>query len=170
MTPSRTVDDTRDLVGPLVDALGCALYDVEITGSGRSRTVRVMIDRDGGVDLDLITAATQAISPALDDAPFLTGPYLLEVSSPGLERPLRRPEHYLGAHGEMVTITYQTKSGPRRVRGVLAEAGDDHCVVEVDGTREELAYAAVTKARTVFEWGPQPRERAKPRRRAKEQA
>jgi ribosome maturation factor RimP len=174
MASTRTADDTRELVAPLVGALGFRLYDVEISGSGRARTVRVLVDRDGGVDLDAITEATHAISPALDDAPFLTGPFLLEVSSPGLERPLRRLEHYAGAVGETVTMTYQkndghTGDGPRRVRGILAEAADDHCVVDADGTRITVPYAAVTKARTVFEWGPEPRERAKkPRGRAKE--
>jgi ribosome maturation factor RimP len=170
--PSHAADDIRDLVGPLVGALGCRLYDVEVAGAGRTRTVRVLIDRDGGVDLDAITAATQAISTALDDSTAVTGPFLLEVSSPGVERPLRRPEHYARAIGETVTITYHTESGPRRARGTLIEAGDERCAVESDGAREEIAYAAVTKARTVFEWGPEPRERSRKtaRTRAKEKA
>jgi ribosome maturation factor RimP len=164
MSSNRAADDIRELAVPLVGALGCRLYDVEIAGSGRARTVRVLIDRDGGVDLDAITAATQAISSALDDSAMngaISGPFVLEVSSPGVERPLRRPEHYRTAVGEAVTITYQTEAGPRRVRGILTEAGDDHCVVEADGTSEAIAYDAVTKARTVFEWGRQPRARGK---------
>ena len=60
MTASRAADEIRDLVLPLVDALGCRLYDLELSGSGRARTLRVLIDRDGGVDLEAITAATQA--------------------------------------------------------------------------------------------------------------
>jgi ribosome maturation factor RimP len=165
VSASRAVDDIRALALPVVGALECRLYDVEITGAGRARTVRVLIDRDGGVDLEAITAATQAISSALDDSPpvsrAIDGPFVLEVSSPGVERPLRRPEHYRGAVGETVTITYHTESGPRRARGILAEAGDEQCVVEVDGTRVPIAYDAVTKARTVFEWGAQPRARGK---------
>jgi ribosome maturation factor RimP len=170
LPPTSAAETIRDLAGPLVDALGCRLYDVEMSGSGRQRTVRVLIDRDGGVDLDVITAATRAISPALDDAPGLSGPYLLEVSSPGLERPLRRAEHYAAAVGQTVTISYHTEAGPRRARGVLRDAGADHCVVDVDGEREDIAYDAVTKARTVFEWGPPPRppKGAKARGRAKE--
>ena len=119
VTAGRTAADIRDLVGPVVDALGCRLYDVEVAGSGRQRTVRVLVDRDGGVDLDTVTAATHAISPALDDADGLAGPFLLEVSSPGLERPLRRREHY-DARGRRdwsrsgITPT----AGPQRVRGV----------------------------------------------------
>jgi ribosome maturation factor RimP len=167
MSSSSAVATIRDLVGPLVDALGCRLYDVEITGAGRQRTVQVLLDRDDGVDLELITDATRAISPALDDAPGLNGPYLLEVSSPGLERPLRTPEHYAGAIGETVSISHHTDAGPRRARGVLVDARLDGCTLEVDGERVELAYDAITKAHTVFEWGPPPHERAKKKNRGR---
>lgn len=167
MPPTSAVETIRDLVGPLVVALGCRLYDLEMSGSGRQRTVRVLIDRDGGVDLDVITAATRAISPALDDAPGLTGAYLLEVSSPGLERPLRRPEHYAAAIGQTVTISAHTDTGPMRLRGVLVAAGTDTCGLEIEGERVELAYDAITKAHTVFEWGPPPHERAKKKHRGR---
>jgi len=153
-------------VGPVVAAHGCSLYDVEVAGGGRARTVRVYVDRDGGVDLDTVTAVTHDVSGALDGCAALGGPYLLEVSSPGLERPLRRPEHYRGARGQTVSVTFHTDAGPRRVRGVLVEAGDDGATIDVDGERTEIAYDAVTKARTVFEWGPRPRPG--PRARAKE--
>ena len=171
MTASRATDEIRDLVLPLVGALGCRLYDLEVSGSGRARTLRVLIDRDGGVDLEAITAATQAISAALDTSSAISGPFLLEVSSPGLERPLRRAEHFAGAIGETVTISSHTDSGPERRRGTLVDAGELTCVVEIDGARVEIAYDSITKARTVFEWGPEPRQRAKkPRARAKEKA
>jgi ribosome maturation factor RimP len=115
--------------------------------------VRVLIDRQGGVDLDAITTASRAISPVLDAADPFAGPYLLEVSSPGIERPLRRPEHFRGARGEVVAITHHTDTGPRRTRGVLVDADDGGCVVEVEGTSEPIAYDAITKARTVYDWG-----------------
>jgi ribosome maturation factor RimP len=172
MSASRTADAIRELVVPVVGALGCGCYDVEVTGAGKTRTVRVVLDRDGGVDLDLVTEATRALSPVLDDAPFLSGPYLLEVSSPGLERALRRPEHFASAIGEAVTLTEHTDRGARRLRGVLVDAGPAGCAVEVDGTRVEVPYDAIARARTVFEWGPQPHERARKRqrRRAEEKA
>jgi ribosome maturation factor RimP len=133
MSSSSAVATIRDLVGPLVAALGCRLYDVEMSGSGRQRTVRVLLDRDGGVDLELITDATRAISPALDEVAGLNGSYLLEVSSPGLERPLRTPEHYTAAIGEAVSISHHTDAGPQRVRGVLVAAGRDTCTLDVEG-------------------------------------
>jgi len=85
-------------VEPVLTPLGLELFDVQFTGSGRARTVRVVVDRDGGVDLDAITAASERIQPVLEHLDAL-GPFALEVSSPGLERPLSRPEHFHRAVG-----------------------------------------------------------------------
>ncbi len=143
-------------IEPVLKTLGLELFDLELTGGGSARTLRVIVDRDGGVDLDAITAATDAISPILDhhDDPALRGPYGLEVSSPGLERPLRRPEHYRRALGATVSVKTRGAGGEaRRLRGVLVAADDDHLTIESDGEREQVSYADVTQARTVFEWG-----------------
>lgn len=142
--------------GPLA-ALGLELFDVELTGAGKARTLRITIDRDGGVDLDAITAATQAVAAPLDACAELSGPYLLEVSSPGVERPLRRPEHFRRAIGSTVSVRHRADGAAVRVHGTLTAADDDACTVEVDGAPQRIAYDAITQARTVFEWGPAPR-------------
>lgn len=161
MSVNAQVEAVREAVTPVVGALGLDLYDVDIVGGGNSRTVRVTIDRPEGIDLDAITAATQAVSPVLDELPAFahSGAYMLEVSSPGVERALRRPEHYRRAVGETVAIKFHTDAGPRRVQGALVEARDTACVVEVDADHERhtIEYDTVTGAHTVFEWGPQPR-------------
>jgi ribosome maturation factor RimP len=140
-------------VEPVVDALGLDLYDVEVSGSGRSKVVRVLVDRDGGIDLDTVGRAAEQISPVLDREPAasaISGPYALEVSSPGLERPLRRADHFRGAVGSTVSV----KLAGRRVRGVLRAADDDAFDLALeDGTEERIPYADVAQARTVFEWG-----------------
>ena len=118
-----------------------------------------MVDREGGVDLDAIADATQAVSPMLDSAPLdaaITGPYALEVSSPGLERPLRTPAHFARAVGETVSVKSRAGDdhGSRRVRGVLTAA--DATGIELlldDGATERVEIDAITQARTVFEWG-----------------
>jgi ribosome maturation factor RimP len=74
-----------------------------------------------------------------------------------VERVLRTPEHFARAIGETVTVKYQADDGPQRVHGRLIAADDTHCTVASDHAREEIAYDRVTQARTVFEWGPQPR-------------
>jgi len=152
-------EQLRALVEPVVLGLGLALYDVEISGSGRATVVRVLVDAPGGVDLDAVARATEAISPVLDAPPastWLTGSYALEVSSPGLERPLRTPAHFRSAAGEAVSVKFRIGDAPaRRERGTVEAADDDGFdLVLGDGARERIAYAEVLQARTVFEWGP----------------
>jgi ribosome maturation factor RimP len=165
--PER-VESLAGVIEPVVASLGLELFDLEITGAGRARVLRVVVDRDGGVDLDAITAATEAISPELDaiapDAGIgLAGPYALEVSSPGLERPLRRAEHFRRAIGTTVSVKTRDAAGTaRRRRGVLLAADDYAITLESDGATERIGYPDVTQARTVFEWGPAPKpERGK---------
>jgi ribosome maturation factor RimP len=156
------VDSIVQAIAPVVSALGLELYDIEITGAGRARVVRVMIDQAGGIDLEAIAAATEAISPVLDSPPvdtMLAGPYALEVSSPGLERPLRTAAHFTRATGETISVKIRTGETPaRRVRGVVQEADDTGFdLVLDDGSTERIGYGDVVQARTVFEWGPQPK-------------
>jgi ribosome maturation factor RimP len=172
----RQLEAVRAAAEPAVHALGLAVYDLELLGGAGARTLRITVTREGGVELEAITAVTQAVSPLVDEADAVNGPYLLEVSSPGIERSLRRPEHFTGAVGEQVSIKYHTEAGPCRVRGTLVAFDGDQCAVEEDELRVEVPVGDITQARTVFEWGPQPRpgkgaktgQAGKPRARAKE--
>ena len=152
-------------IEPVLATLGLEVFDVQLTGSGRARTVRVIVDRDGGVDLDAITAASEHVQPALDALDDL-GPYALEVSSPGLERPLRRPEHFRRAVGETVSVKVRDADGEvRRLRGDLISTDERGVTVKAGDTNtgEHVDYDQIIKARTVFEWGaaPKPDKRAK---------
>src|SRR5713226_8227335 len=111
------VDRVRALVEPILAEDGLELFDVEF-GGGR---VVILADRDGGVDLDALTRATRHISDLFDRAdPIPGGRYLLEVSSPGLERTLRTPAHFQRFVGSIVSVkTTAGISGERRLRGVL---------------------------------------------------
>lgn len=161
------VDTIAQALAPVVSELGLDLYDVDVSGSGRARILRVMIDREGGVDLDAIAAATQAVSPLLDAPPLdavIAGPYALEVSSPGLERPLRTPAHFARAVGETISVKHRAgddHGAATRKRGVVTAADDDGFDLTLDdGSAERgtvrIAYGDVTQARTVFEWGNEP--------------
>jgi len=152
-------DQVRVLVEPLLAEDGLELFDVECS-PGR---VVVLVDRPGGVDLDAVTRATQRISALMDREDPIPGRYLLEVSSPGLERPLRTPTHFLRSVGSTVAIkTRAGVDGDRRVQGELSAADDDGFAV--DGRR--FAYGDVERAHTVFEWGP-PARPPRPARRPK---
>jgi ribosome maturation factor RimP len=170
-TTEQTVTAVRDALAPIVAGLGFGLYDVELNGTGAGRTLRVTIERAGGVDLDAITEVTRAVSPVLDAEPALAGSYLLEVSSPGLERALRTPAHFTGARGDAVSVKFRTGEGNTvRLHGVLVDADDRGCVVEADDGRHEIAYDDITQARTVFDWGPPPRPASRKGARAADRA
>jgi ribosome maturation factor RimP len=148
-------DRVRELVEPLLADEGLELFDVECS-PGR---VAILIDRPSGLDLDAITLATQRISALFDrEDPIPGGRYLLEVSSPGLERTLRTPSHFQRSLGSVVSVkTRSGVEGDRRLKGILAEADDAGFTVE--GRR--FAYGDVERVHTVFEWGPAPRPNRK---------
>jgi ribosome maturation factor RimP len=139
-------DRVRDIVVPVLSSHDVDLYDVDVQGP----LVRVTVDRAGGVDLDALSAVTRAVSRALDDADPIGHRYTLEVTSPGLERPLRTPEQFTRAVGEEVKVkTKPEVEGERRVEGVLDSA--DATGITVAG--RTLGYDEIERARTVFEWG-----------------
>jgi ribosome maturation factor RimP len=140
-------DRVRDVVEAPLATSGLELVDVEHTGT----LLRVTVDGPGGVDLDAISDASRLVSDALDRTDVVPGRYVLEVSSPGVERPLRTPEHFRRFVGARVAVrTRPGTEGERRVEGEL-EAADDEGVV-VAGRR--LAYDEIERARTVFVWEP----------------
>jgi ribosome maturation factor RimP len=145
----------RTLVEPALAAKGREVFDVEF-GGGR---LVVTVDREGGVDLAALTEATHIVSDLLDEHdPIPDDRYLLEVSSPGLERTLRLPAHFRRALGETVNVKLKPHAeGERRHEGLL-EAADDEGV-SVGGRR--FTYADIERARTVFVWGPAPKPTTK---------
>jgi ribosome maturation factor RimP len=148
----------RAAAEPVLSSRRLELVDVEIVGSGRARTLRLVVDRDGGVDLDTLAEATGPVASALDAADAITGPYNLELSSPGLERPLRRPAEFARFVGTTISVkSHEPLSGARRHRGLLVAADDGGIDLEVDGETRRLPYDAIASARTVFEWGPAPK-------------
>jgi ribosome maturation factor RimP len=146
----NVVERVREVVEPLLARQSLSVYDVEHSGS----SLRITIDAPEGVNLEAIARATRLISVALDEHDPIPSKYTLEVSSPGLERPLRTPNHYAGAIGSKVSVKTNARvDGERRIKGTLVAADDDSITVD-DHT---LRYDEIEKARTVFEWGPAPK-------------
>lgn len=154
-------DDVQELLGPVVANLDAELIDVEYSGS----VLRLVVDRDGGIDIDTLATINRVVSPMLDDHDPISGRYTLEVSSPGVERKLRRPDHFARAVGEQVLIKLLPGGEVRRLKGELVAAGEEQAellVTEVDGVelepeRRTVDLAEVSSARTVFDWGPTPK-------------
>jgi ribosome maturation factor RimP len=152
-------DQVRQLVEPLVIPHGIEVVDVE-HGPGLLRIYLDCTDRDRSIDLDTITAFSEQISDLLDLHDPVPGRYTLEVSSPGLERPLKTKQHFQRYVGTPVHI--KTKShieGDRRFTGTLHEATDTH--ITAGDPPRTLRYEDIEKAKTVFEWGPTPKKQTK---------
>lgn len=133
--------------------------DLEVVDVERSpSTVRVLLDRPGGIDLEALSEANLLLSNLLDRSSDLapSGRYELEVSSPGVERPLRTPEHFKRYVGSTVSLkTVPGTPGDRRVQGRIVSADDQGVVLDVGGEETlRFTYGDVHQARTVFEWGP----------------
>ncbi len=152
-----TTERVNDLVAPLLAAAGTEVIDVELNRA----VLTVTIDRPGGLGLDAIAEATRLVSRCLDEHDPVPGSYTLEVTSPGLERTLRRPEHFQRALDTLVSVkTVAGTEGDRRVKGTLTAADDEGITVRpVDGAGpvRRLTYDQIDRARTVFEWGPGPK-------------
>ena len=147
MTDQHGNERVRAVVGPPLAEKGFEVVDVERQGP----VLRVTVDKPGGIDLEAVTEATRLVNELLDRHDLVGDKTTLEVSSPGIERPLRTPEHFKRFVGTEVAVKAKAGTeGDRRLAGVL-EVADDEGVV-VAGRR--LAYDDIEKARTVFVWPP----------------
>jgi ribosome maturation factor RimP len=145
------------LLGPIVRAAGLDLESVKIGSAGRRRLLRVVVDADGGVSLDDIALVSREASIRMDGTGAMgEAPYTLEVSSPGVDRPLTRPRHWRRAMGRLVRVPL---AGPGAgapaapVEGRVIAAGDDGITLEVDGEHLEFGYAELGPGRVQVEFG-----------------
>ena len=151
-TPQRR--ELIELLDPVVAALGYDLDDLSIAAAGRRSLIRVIVDSDEGVDLDAVADISRAVSETLDsrdDAAF-AGPYVLEVSSPGVDRPLTEARHWRRAVGRLVKV--QLVEPGTTLRGRLIAADDQAITVEAIGTADPVSYplAQITSGKVEVEF------------------
>jgi len=156
------LERVHELVEPIASDLDLDLYDVE----RRSKVLRITIDTrpgsEGGISLDTLALATRLISRELDHEDPISSAYTLEVTSPGLERPLRTPAHFRREIGKDITVRlagHAVEGGEaRRLDGKLIAADDSTAtVLTATGDERTIDIDAVDKARTVFDWSPTPK-------------
>ena len=148
------VDRISEVVSPILWALGLELVEVVCVGQGTRSVVRVYIDKPGGVTVEDCGRAHLAIGPALDVADPFPHAYMLEVSSPGLDRAFRRIQDYRRALGKPVSVKLrQPIDGQWRVAGVLTVVNEQGITIEVNDQRSErtliLQFDAIAEARRV---------------------
>jgi len=159
---SSVLARVRALVEPIAADLGLEVYDVEHRGG----MLRVTLDTPPGaassVSLDTLALVSRLVSRELDEHDPVPGRYTLEVTSPGVERALRTPEHFRREVGKVIAIRLaDVGHDERRITGTLTAADDTSATVTVDGPDGPVArvvpYHQIDRARTVFEWGPTPK-------------
>jgi ribosome maturation factor RimP len=144
--------DLEALVAPVVEAAGLDLVDVELGHEGRRRVLRVTVDREGGLDLDTIAQVSERVSRRLDVEGYDPGPYALEVSSPGIERPLRRPDDYAVRIGQRVRVRIDSEEGRETLTGTLVGADAEGATLATDAGERAVRYEDITSARLVVDW------------------
>jgi ribosome maturation factor RimP len=147
------------LVEPLLGQLGYELVDVELAGGRTQAQLRIFIDRPEGVGIDDCEHVSRELSALLDVRDPMPTAYTLEVSSPGLDRVLRTPEHFARFAGSRVQVELLApRDGRRRYTGALTAVGPDVIELHVDGTTVKLGMAEIAKARLAPEW-PDPKRK-----------
>ena len=160
---TSSVDEDRiaDVIRPVVAAAGMDLESVRVTAAGRRRLLRVVVDSDRGVSLDDAAAVSRELSAALDTVAVMGDfPYTLEVSSPGVDRPLTDPRHWRRAVGRLVKVTVTDSGGARAVSGRISAADADGVTLDVEGekTRRRFPYAVLGPGAIQVEFGHPPSE------------
>jgi ribosome maturation factor RimP len=151
------------LIEPVLRAMDIDLEAVRVASAGRRRVLRVIVDADGGLSLDDIAEVSREVSARLDAKDAMgDAPYTLEVSSPGVDRPLTQPRHWRRAIGRLVVVPLRTAlprsepgraTGPAELEGRVIDADDDGVMLEVAGTRRTVSYGELGAGRVQVEFG-----------------
>jgi ribosome maturation factor RimP len=142
-----------ELIEPVVAGLGYELYGIEYLGQGKYSVLRVYIDQAEGITVDDCARVSHQLSAVLDVEDPIASNYELEVSSPGMDRPLLSAAHFQRYVGETVKIkTMRPIDGRSRFSGVLREAQDESAILDIDGESVVIPFEAVNQARLVPEF------------------
>ena len=144
-----------ELVKDAVEECGCTLWDVEFVKEGPDHNLIIYIDKPEGISLDDCEMVNDAVEPIIDEADPIDGSYYLEISSPGLERELKTPEHIKAFIGERVIAKlYAAKDGKKSFDGIIASFNDDDgsVTLDVNGTMVVLASKEYSSLKTVCEF------------------
>tara|TARA_B100001059_G_scaffold213245_1_gene228954 strand:- start:2352 stop:2801 length:450 start_codon:yes stop_codon:yes gene_type:complete len=140
-----------DLVSPIVLALDLELWGCELVRQGKYSLIRVYIDRESGVDISDCEKVSRQVSAVFDVEEPITEEYTLEVSSPGLERPLFRLEQFRKYVGSIIQLRMKKpQDGRKKFKGDLVRVGDDSIVLSIDGGEAEFQYTDIDKANLIY--------------------
>lgn len=148
---------TEALLQPIVEDSGCEIYDVEYVKEGSDWYLRAYIDKEGGVDINNCEKVSRALSDKLDEEDFIEDAYILEVSSPGLGRSLKKEKHFDKSIGELVDVKlYQPVEGQKEFSGKLISNGKNEITIliqdETSETEQTFRKTDVALVRLAFDF------------------
>jgi ribosome maturation factor RimP len=160
MSKEEIIRQVEKLVVPFLEARGVELVDLEYTRPRKGRgTLRLFLDRDGGITLEELARLNRVVSELLDVHDFIPGSYFLEVSSPGLTRELKRPRDYERYTGRLVRVTIREPGAGSRVhRGILKGLEGEEVCLEEEGQLKRLPLKEIARARLDIDWKKQGKE------------
>lgn len=136
----------------LIKECGIELYDTEVANENGRTIYRIYITKQGGVSLDDCEKVSRLLSPIFDVEPPISGDYNLEVSSPGLERKLEKPSHFIASVGELVKISATINGENKKPKGKLLSANSEDIELECEDQKFKIKISDIKKAKTYFEW------------------
>jgi len=146
------LDKIKSVVIEVLDELGIELVDIQFKGATGSRFLRIFVDTETGITIAQCEAASRAIAEVLDTENIITDRYRLEVSSPGIERPLKSESDFRKNKGRRVRITYSLEEQKQTITGII-EAVENGVVQLTEGNvRNEIAFELIEDARIVLRW------------------
>ena len=143
----------ESLLESTINNLGYELYDVEYAKEGKDYFLRIFIDKESGIDLNDCEKVNDEINDLLDQADYIKEQYFLEVSSPGIERVLRKDKHLEANIGSLVEVKLFKPIDKKKVlQGILKEFSKDNIVIEVEDGDLEISRKDISVIKTVYEW------------------
>jgi ribosome maturation factor RimP len=150
-----TLGRVWELAAPLAESEGMEIVDIELRHerSRGGRVLRLYLDKAGGPTVDDLSRVSRQLSELLDGQDVVSGAYTLEVSSPGINRPLKRPEHFARYIGKRVRIRTRDLIGGRRsFLGILQDVAGESITVAQEGTRYDIPFAAIERSNYEHDW------------------
>lgn len=147
-------EKVENLVKPIIENIGYELYDIEYAKEGKDYYLRIFIDKPEGITIDDCEKVNDAIKDKLDEEDYIKQQYFLEVSSPGIERILRKDKHLEQNIGKEISINLfkKDKEGKKEYQGILMSYNTDTIEIEINEKMKEVERKNISKIKTVFHW------------------
>ena len=147
-------EKVENLLNNKIEELGYDLYDVEYAKEGKNYYLRIFIDKPEGIDLTDCEKVNDAINTLLDDANYIKEQYFLEVSSPGIERVLRKDKHLEQNKGKEIRINLFKKdeNGNKEYQGILKDFNNAQIIIEIEDEKIEIDRKNISLIKTVYDW------------------